>query len=358
MTPAPSPGSPGTSDDRPEFTICVPVWNGARFIDGILASAMAQTYPHWRLIIGDNASTDGLPAVLGSYADPRIRCHRWEHHVGPNENFNRTMALAETEWIIPIGADDRLDPDALERMASAARAASAVERPVAMLVAACRRVFLDGSSAEAAYYGALAAVNVEPGRYDSRRWLSVAATGGPFPWNIGSVAFARDALIESGAFRPDIGLAADMELMFRLASRRDVVYLREAVMDFAVHPESDGNVQWARNRRDPRAEVPLARALLAALAAHESVRPVGDDEHAAIYRAAARTYLQRAAQHRTVDGGLGRGGAIRDVIRAMRLDAGVLLEPRSLAMSIGAMTAPRHVLRWASAAMQRRQHAS
>lgn len=358
MTRAPSSGSVLEPGGRAEFTICVPVWNGARFIAGILASAVAQTFPNWRLIVGDNASTDGLAAVLASYTDPRITHHRWERHVGPNENFNRTMALADTEWVIPIGADDRLDPTALERIARAAREAGSGERPVALLVAECRRVFLDGSSAEAAYYGSTAPVVVERGRYDSRRWLGIAATGGPFPWNIGSVAFARDALIESGAFRPDIGLAGDMELIFRLASHRDVVYLDEPVMDFAVHPESDGNVQWARNRRDPRAEVPLARALLAALAAHESARAVGGEERTAIRRAAARTYLHRAAQHRTNVGGLGLGGAIRDVMRAMRLEAGVFLEPRSLAMSIGAMTAPGPVLRWASAAMQRRQHAS
>lgn len=343
---------------RPEFTICVPVWNGARFIEGILASALAQSYPHWRLIVGDNASTDGLSALLASYGDSRISHHRWDRHVGPNENFNRTMALADAEWVLPIGADDRLDPDALERMALAARAAEVADRPVAMLIAACRRVFLDGSSAEAAYYGSTAPVRVSVGRYDSQQWLAVAATGGPYPWNIGSLAFWRPALMESGAFRPDIGLAADMELIFRLSTVGDVVYLGAPLMDFAVHPESDGNIQWARNRRNPDADVPLARALLAALQAHEGTRTVREGERFAIRRAAARGYLQRAAQHRVLNGGLGRRAALRDVTRALRLSVATLIEPRSLALLVGAVAAPASLLRWASAALQRRHHAT
>ncbi len=358
MTTTPLPDPAAEVAFGPEFTICVPVWNGARFVEGVLESVLAQTYPHWRLIIGDNASTDGLPELLATYTDARIKHHRWDRHVGPNENFNRTMALADTEWVLPIGADDRLDPDALERLASAARADHRAEAPVAMLIAACRRVFLDGSTAEAAYYGSLAPVLVPAGRYDSRQWLAIAATGGPFPWNIGSLAFWRPALLESGGFRPDIGLAADMELIFRLSAVGDVVYLGAPLMDFAVHPESDGNLQWARNRRNPDADVPLARALLAALHAHEGLRMVHENERTAIRRAAARSYLQRAAQHRVLDGGLGRRGALRDVARAMRLSVGPLIEPRSLALLVGAIAAPASFLRWASAAMRRRHHAA
>jgi len=165
--------------------------------------------------------------------------------------------------------------------------------------------------------------------------------------------FARTALIESGAFRPDIGLAADMELIFRLAAHGEVVVLDQPVMGYLVHPDSDGNTQWARNLRDPRAEVPLARALLAALDAHEHARSVSDDERRRVRDGVARTYLYRAVQHRLHRRAGGRRGALRDVVRALRMSPRPFASARGMMTATGAVLAPTALLRRASAAMRR-----
>lgn len=96
--------------------------------------------------IGDNASTDDLRGVVDAYPDDRITYQRWERHVGANENFNRIIANADAPWVLPIGIDDRLDPDALARMSDAVQAA---EGAVGMVVAPCRRVGPDGAAVDA-----------------------------------------------------------------------------------------------------------------------------------------------------------------------------------------------------------------
>ncbi|MGI8829886.1 MAG: hypothetical protein ACR2I5_08985 [Candidatus Limnocylindria bacterium] len=68
---------------------------------------------------------------------------------------------------------------------------------------------------------------------------------------------AVGALVESGAFRPEIELAADMELIFRLAAYADVLVLDTPLVDYLVHLDSDGNSQWADNMKRRDAEVPL-----------------------------------------------------------------------------------------------------
>jgi glycosyltransferase involved in cell wall biosynthesis len=345
--------------ERPLFSICLPVWNGAHLVHIAIEGALSQTEGNWQLIVGDNASSDDLAGVVASYREPRIRYQRWETHVGPEESFNRTMALADGEWILPVGADDRLDPAALQHMAAgiAQAGTSSLPAPI-MVVAACRRVFPDGSPADAHYYGPQRPVSPTPGRYDASTWLRVAASGGPFPWNIGSVAFARDALHTTGALRPEIGLAADMELIFRMAAYGDVLYLDEPLLDFTVRAESDGNRRWAADRRSNHEQTPLGLAMLAALATHERQRVVRPEERREIQDAAARLLLRRAAQHRTLTWGRGWLGASADVLRALRLSPGALLNGEAVLLTTGALFAPSWLLRRASAAMRDRTHSS
>jgi glycosyltransferase involved in cell wall biosynthesis len=340
------------------FSICLPVWNGADLVHIAIDGIRAQTEPRWRLIVGDNASTDRLAEVIAAYDDPRIVYHRWDDHVDTEANYNRTVGLATGDWVIPIGADDRLHPRALETMLAAITPRLEPRpgrRPIAMALTACHRVYPDGSSADADYYGSTRPPEVPSGRYDATRWLQVAATGGPFPWNFGSAAFSRDFLGKNDLLRVEVGLAADTELIFRAAAHGDVVYIDEPLLDFMVRPESDGNQRWASNRAHESA-TPLARALLSALEAHEAARPVSRAESDAIRETAAWTHLRRAAQHRVLPGGRGRRGALADIARAVRLWPGALFTRRGIVLVGGSILAPSWLLRRISASMRDRAH--
>lgn len=337
------------------FTVAVPVWNGAGLIRIVVDSVRAQTYPHWEVIVGDNASTDGTADVVSSYDDPRIRVHRWPDHVGTYENFNRTMALGEGTWVIPIGADDRIVPDGLETLAAAITDPpdGRTTRPIVMALSPCRRVDPEGRPAERAYYGSQAVKTVGDGRFTAATWLAAWGEPGAPPWNIGSVAFSRDALEVSGGFDPAIGLSADAELLIRIAVHGDVLHVARPLLDYTVRDASDGNLRFAHNRRANEPRTPLGAALLSALAAHEAVGVVDRGTRRAILAGVAATHLQRAGQHRILDGGRGRRAAIADVWRAARYSPRTVMQPRSLVYAIGAMAAPRSAIRWASAWLSR-----
>src|SRR6476659_9334255 len=130
-----------TSAPPPEirFSIFIPVWNGARWIPRAIRSLLEQTYPHWELVIGDNASDDDLCAIVKQFTDPRIRYHRWSEHTEIFENYNRTMQLCRFEWIQLLCCDDRLLPACLERLAGRIAAATQTNR-LAMVIGAARRV--------------------------------------------------------------------------------------------------------------------------------------------------------------------------------------------------------------------------
>ena len=86
-----------------------------------------------------------MATVVGRYTDPRIRLHQWPTHTDLCENFNRTMLLCRSEWVQPLGVDDRLVPHCLETMAARMRAVS--DRPIRLsaVLSAVRRVDSRGS---------------------------------------------------------------------------------------------------------------------------------------------------------------------------------------------------------------------
>lgn len=59
--------------DQPLVSICIPTFNGARWIRECLDSALAQSYQPMEIVVVDDASTDGTIEQVRSLKDERIR---------------------------------------------------------------------------------------------------------------------------------------------------------------------------------------------------------------------------------------------------------------------------------------------
>jgi len=103
----------------PQFSIAIPVRNGASFLREALDSALAQTYPATEIVISDNASTDDTPQICGEFArrNPCIRYSRSDQLLPLADNWNRACRMASGEWVKLLAHDDLLLPNCLERIA-------------------------------------------------------------------------------------------------------------------------------------------------------------------------------------------------------------------------------------------------
>ena len=335
---------PASAGGPPRFSIFIPVRNDTTWLPTAIESVVAQTYPEWELIVGDNVSTEDVAGVVAGFKDERVRYHRWDTPTDIFENFNRTALLSRHEWLQFLGADDRLWPECLARMAEALADAPA-NRRVAMVLTACRRLDPEGRSADRIWYGSKPKVRVKPGIYDPAAWFHLVTSDGNPPWNVGSVAVARSVVEESGGyFRPDVGLSSDIEMELRVGAYGDVIYVDEPLLDFTVRPDSDGSRQLWVNRARGDSRTVIGAALLSGLRVHEHCRQVSQAERARVYGAIARSHLQRAAQHRVFPAGHGRRGAIRDVWRALVTRPTTVLTPYNFAYALAAICAPRRLL--------------
>jgi glycosyltransferase involved in cell wall biosynthesis len=86
--PRTGPQEPKTPKE-PLVSIGMPVYNGENFLRLALSSLLAQDYPHFELIISDNASDDGTEEICREYQahDRRIRYLRHRENRGSPWNF-------------------------------------------------------------------------------------------------------------------------------------------------------------------------------------------------------------------------------------------------------------------------------
>jgi len=102
----------------PLVSICLPTFNGAKWIRKSVNSALGQTYENIEIIVVDDGSTDDTVEQIRSIDDPRIAVHTNGRNVGLISNWNKCLKLARGEFIKFLFQDDILYPDCVERMMS------------------------------------------------------------------------------------------------------------------------------------------------------------------------------------------------------------------------------------------------
>jgi len=98
------------------ISVCIPVYNGEKYIEETLNSISDQTYKNIEIIISDNASTDNTGTIVMKYLDKdtRIQYSRNEVNLGYSGNLNKLIDLAQSEYIAIFHADDIYQPTIIE----------------------------------------------------------------------------------------------------------------------------------------------------------------------------------------------------------------------------------------------------
>ena len=101
----------------PLVSICVPTYNGGRFLSSCLESLLDQSVGDLEILVGDDASTDDTLAVARSFDDPRLRVLAFAERAGMARNWNRTFCEARGNYVSLVGQDDLVTRHWAERLA-------------------------------------------------------------------------------------------------------------------------------------------------------------------------------------------------------------------------------------------------
>jgi glycosyltransferase involved in cell wall biosynthesis len=310
------------SGEAAEFTVAIPTYNGSRFIEAAVASALAQEGAAFHLVVSDDRSDDDTLARVRRLAGDRARIEVNAERLGLAGNWNRCVALARTPFVAILHQDDLIEPGHLAAhlaayregtgmVASSARAIDERGRPAKVESGGCGSV--DRRFPAGSFAGELAVAN---------------------PLRCSAVSLRAEAHASVGGFDPSFRYVVDWDFWLRVSARWEVTWLAGTTAAFRWHASSEthafggGTVDLEETSR-----------LLDRL--H------GDRPDLARLRSRADRRLARAYLHRAYQAAkAGRASLVRLCLtRSRALHPGIVLEiardPRLAARLAGALLSRR-----------------
>ena len=91
---------------KPFFSIIIPTYNHAQYINRCLDSVITQTYSNWEVIVVNNYSEDNTIELVNNYLDERIRLVNFRNNGSIAASRNTGIKEATGEWICFLDSDD------------------------------------------------------------------------------------------------------------------------------------------------------------------------------------------------------------------------------------------------------------
>lgn len=228
--------------NKPIISICVPTYNGEKYLEEALNSILSQTFNDYEVIIVDDQSTDNTVDISKKFSekDQRIHCCQNEKNLGLVGNWNKCIELAKGEWIKFLFQDDLLHPACLERMLLNANH----EHPFIF----CQREVIyddrDESSATLAHkiieLPYLKTIFSDGGYINPSRLCQIALAhldinffGEPT-----TALIHRDLFSRYGLFNAHLEQLCDLEFWLRIGVNEGVFFVPETLASFRVHNTS------------------------------------------------------------------------------------------------------------------------
>ena len=332
-------------------TVAIPTYNRATLLREALESVLAQTHSNFRLVIGDNASTDDTENLVASYRDARIEYVRNERNIGMIENFNSLIARADTEFLMLLPDDDLLYPDYLNSVVEILQ-----RNPrVGLVHTAFDMIDIDSRLQKhaASFVRSNHRLLLEPGRKVLERSMTATIV------LQSSAIFRTRALREAGGMTTLEEPLADVPLFMRIAMNWDIGYLDVPLVAVRVHAQTETARLATPDENGPHTRdrlVPWARIMFE--------RRIGFLEMAGLPNDEANTYRSLATFRFLADrAGLGAPWlqTWMDFARVVRVYPGILTRSmawRFIAAQCGARALRRATHRLASAAPELRRAGS
>jgi len=237
----------------PTVSICIPTFNGARYLARCLESALGQTHEDFEVLVVDDASTDKTVAVAERFVarDGRVRVTTNPRNLGLAGNWRRCVELARGAWIKFLFQDDYLAPTCLATMLAHAG-------PDTPFVVTARRLDVSGEGD----------VDIR-GWYETHEAKHLMARRAEWPAIVPAEQFA-DCLIDYpminfigeptatlihrslferfGPFVSDMRVLVDWEYFARIGVNRGLAFVKEPLATFRVHADSTTQKEGRRSR--------------------------------------------------------------------------------------------------------------
>ncbi|MEH2281869.1 MAG: glycosyltransferase [Nostoc sp.] len=230
---------------HPLVSICIPTYNGERFIAEAVNSVLCQTYPNIEIILSDDNSTDRTVEIAKSFNQKLSFDFLILEHsqYGLAQNWNFCISQAKGKYIKFLFQDDLLEPTAIEEMLNLAEQDEEIG-----LVFSPRRLF--SNTGDTVYDSNFLMHHEAKDIHKAWSTLKLIQSGQQLlldpnildnPINkIGepsTVLIRKDVFEKVGLFNSEFCQLVDLEMWLRIMSQYKVGFVDQVLSHFRIHSQ-------------------------------------------------------------------------------------------------------------------------
>ena len=239
------PGGDSAAFEARGVSVVVPALDAERTLREALESVWSQGYEPLEVIVVDDASRDGTPALQKQLARDGLRELRQSQNRGPAAARNAALRIARGRYVAFLDADDAWLPGKLERQLRA------IESDPRIVLVSCDSRYENWSGQLLRSSHA-----TRPPAQGDEAWKTLLAYNfAPTP----TVLARRADVIAAGGFDESLGFGEDLDLWIRLALRGHVAVLDEVLVRIREWP---GSLTRRMGHAEPSAVLPYVQRYL------------------------------------------------------------------------------------------------
>lgn len=235
--------SASNSNNLPLVSVCIPTFNGEKYLQEALDSVTQQSYANLEVIISDDASTDKTLEIISDYNNTSEIPVYVFHHIqsGIAENWNNSLKHAHGIYIKFLFQDDVLKPECISQMVDVMESDNKIALVTSKrdVITELNNRFTEGwiknfDDLQINLNLPNAEVTVLSGRdllkSSNFKKKPINIIGEPV-----SVLFRKDLIGSIGYFDTDMFQLVDYEFWLRMFKNYDIAFLQEHLVQFRLH---------------------------------------------------------------------------------------------------------------------------
>lgn len=232
-------------NDFPLVSVCIPTYNGSKYIEEAIVSILNQTYKNIEIIISDdNSKDDTLVIVEALLAQAKIPYFIFNHDPqGIGENWNNCVRKSNGEYIKFLFQDDVLENDCIEKMMEFCL----LDNQVGLVYSKRKIIYNQNNSDHLKWlsrnenlYQSWSKLKVEQGILEGNQYLKdlnlmrepLNKIGEPT-----AVLLKKECFEKVGFFSKNLKQTLDFEFWYRLMKYYKIGFIDQELISFRLHPD-------------------------------------------------------------------------------------------------------------------------
>jgi glycosyltransferase involved in cell wall biosynthesis len=229
----------------PLVSICIPTYNGCKFIREALLSALEQTYKNIEIIISDDESQDDTLEIIQALLSQTTIPYFIHNHnpQGIGENWNNCVRKSNGQYIKFLFQDDVLDKDCIEKMVEF----SLLDDQIGLVYCKRKIIYNQNNNDHLRWllrnenlHQSWSKLKIEQGILKGNQYLKdinlmcepLNKIGEPT-----AVLLKKECFDSVGFFSKGLKQTLDFEFWYRVMKQYKVAFMDEELISFRLHPD-------------------------------------------------------------------------------------------------------------------------